>query len=153
MSSARDEYREWLTSTGKHEGRQLGEWAQRLVRTFGLEGALDLLSVTGDSNLWGVDLRRSPWAGRPWLKDMVRTARATDHRLSRSLYLLSEDPSWTPAAGGLSVKDYAVEAVAYIDRSVDNVEDLDSSTAWRNDEVLEVLRDIRSLLLTGEVVR
>lgn len=151
--ATRDEYREWLKSTGKHEGKQLGEWAQNLVRSFGLEGALDLLSVTGDSNLYGVDLRRSPWAGRPWLKEMVRAARTTDHRLSRSLYLVAQDPSWTPAAGGLSVKDFAAEVVAYIDRSVDNVEDLDSSTAWRNDEVLEVLRDIRSLLLTGEVVR
>ncbi len=63
MSTTRDEYREWLTSTGRFEGKQLSEWAQRLVKTFGLEGVLDLLSVTGDSNLYGVDLRRSPWRG------------------------------------------------------------------------------------------
>lgn len=97
MATERDENRQWLTSTGRYEGRQLGEWAQNLVDRFGIEGALDILAVTGDSSLYGVDLRRSPWAGRPWLREMVRAARETDHRLSRSLYLVAQDPAWTPA--------------------------------------------------------
>lgn len=85
------------------------------------------------------------------MKDMVRAAREMDHRLSRALYLLAQDASWSPGAAGWHLPERAGEVVAYIDRSVDNVVELDASTAWTNDEVLDVLRDIRSLLLTGGI--
>ena len=39
------------------------------------------------------------------------------------------------------------EAVAYIDKSLDNVADLASDLPWRNEEVIEVLRDVRALLV------
>lgn len=44
----------------------------------------------------------------------------------------------------------AADALAYVDKSLDNVADLDPGTAWTNAEVVEVLEDIRSLMLTGE---
>lgn len=37
-----------------------------------------------------------------------------------------------------------VDAMAYIDKAVDNVEDVECT--WRNDEVMEMLRELRALL-------
>lgn len=45
------------------------------------------------------------------------------------------------------------EALAYIDKSLDNVADLDPDTAWTNVEVVEVVEDIRSLLVAGELTQ
>lgn len=39
------------------------------------------------------------------------------------------------------------EALAYLDKTVDNVEGL--SISWRNDEVIALLVDLRALLTTG----
>lgn len=41
-------------------------------------------------------------------------------------------------------------ALGYIDKALDNVADLD--VLWTNAEVVEVLEDIRSLLLAGHIV-
>lgn len=45
----------------------------------------------------------------------------------------------------------AWEALVYVDKSLDNVRDLPADLAWTNREVVEVLEDVRSLLLTGAV--
>jgi hypothetical protein len=46
---------------------------------------------------------------------------------------------------------HATEALAYVDKSIDNVADLDPDLTWRNVEVVSMLEDIRSLLVTGEI--
>ena len=42
----------------------------------------------------------------------------------------------------------AADALAYVDKALDNVADLD--VIWETREVVEMLEDIRSLMLTGE---
>ncbi|MTE24846.1 hypothetical protein [Microbacterium sp. ZXX196] len=44
----------------------------------------------------------------------------------------------------------AADALAYVDKAIDNVADLDPDLSWANAEVLEVLEDVRSLILTGK---
>lgn len=43
------------------------------------------------------------------------------------------------------------ETLAYVDKSLDNVADLDPDLTWTNTEVIQVLEDIRSLLVTGNI--
>ena len=43
----------------------------------------------------------------------------------------------------------ADEALAYVDKSIDNVADLD--VIWETREVVEMLEDIRSLLVLGSI--
>ena len=43
------------------------------------------------------------------------------------------------------------DALAYVDKGLDNIEELDPDLVWTNAEVIELLEDIRSILLTGEV--
>lgn len=43
------------------------------------------------------------------------------------------------------------EVLAYVDKSIDNIVDLSGEVTWQNREVIEMLEDIRSLLLTGAV--
>lgn len=38
------------------------------------------------------------------------------------------------------------DALAYIDKSLDNVADLDDDLTWTNAEVIEVMRDVRAIL-------
>lgn len=44
------------------------------------------------------------------------------------------------------------ETLAFVDKALDNVANLPADLAWENREVVGVLEDIRSLLLTGSVV-
>lgn len=41
--------------------------------------------------------------------------------------------------------------LAYVDKSIDNVDSLGPDVPWTNTEVVALLNDIRSLLLTGDV--
>ena len=42
------------------------------------------------------------------------------------------------------------EALAYIDKTLDNVADLQPDTTWQNAEVVSMLEEVRSLMLTGK---
>jgi len=42
-----------------------------------------------------------------------------------------------------------LEARAYIEKSLDNVEELSGDLEWRNEEVIEVLNDVLALLMPG----
>lgn len=44
----------------------------------------------------------------------------------------------------------AADALAYVDKTLDNVADFDPELIWENREVVTLLEDIRSLMLTGE---
>lgn len=45
-----------------------------------------------------------------------------------------------------------LEALAYVEKSLDNVGDMPSEMPWENREVVSMLEDIRALLITGQVV-
>ena len=44
----------------------------------------------------------------------------------------------------------AADALAYVDKTLDNVADVGPDVTWKNVEVVELLEDVRSLILTGE---
>jgi len=48
--------------------------------------------------------------------------------------------------------DNRIEALAYVDKSIDNVADMPPEMIWENREVIQMLEDIRSLLVTGQVM-
>lgn len=58
----------------------------------------------------------------------------------------------------IAVVHYAAErllridaTLAYVDKGLDNIADLDANLPHRNHEVFTLLNDIRSLILTGEL--
>ena len=53
--------------------------------------------------------------------------------------------------GPVGPTDRATEALAYVDKSIDNVADLPVDLTWKNHEVVAMLEDIRALLVTGEI--
>jgi hypothetical protein len=42
---------------------------------------------------------------------------------------------------------WQLDSLTYIDKTLDNCADLPSDLPWRNEEVIEVLRDIRKFIL------
>jgi len=48
--------------------------------------------------------------------------------------------------------DNRIEALAYVDKSIDNVADMPPEMIWENREVIQMLEDIRSLLVTGQIM-
>lgn len=48
--------------------------------------------------------------------------------------------------------ELVAETLAYVDKAIDNVADLPADLPWGNAEVVAMLDDVRSLLLTGRVV-
>lgn len=44
----------------------------------------------------------------------------------------------------------AADALAYVDKTLDNVADVGPDVMWKNGEVVALLEDVRALILTGE---
>ncbi|MFJ2370890.1 hypothetical protein [Microbacterium sp. NPDC087665] len=47
---------------------------------------------------------------------------------------------------------HAIETLAYVEKTIDNAAGLAPNLSWENREVVAMLADIRSLLITGSVV-
>lgn len=47
---------------------------------------------------------------------------------------------------------YRTEALAFIDKTLDNVADLPPNLSWKNREVVALVADVRSLLVSGVLV-
>lgn len=53
---------------------------------------------------------------------------------------------------GLFAEAYRLEALAFIEKTLDSVADMPPETQWTNVEVVAMVEDIRSLILTGTLV-
>lgn len=71
---------------------------------------------------------------------------------ARGRFVLQAQAVLEAAFGGALPAGHDVEALAFVDKTLDNIADDDpAAKAWRNDEVVRMLDDIRSLLVTGGV--
>lgn len=75
----------------------------------------------------------------------LAAATSTASSAERALGLVLQ--KWGEATGKASNAD---RALGYIDASLNGIADLSPDLPWRNDEVVELLDDLRSLLVTGE---
>lgn len=78
------------------------------------------------------------------LREALAAASTSASSAERALELVLQ--KWGDATGKAANAD---RALGYIDASLNGVADLSPDLTWRNDEVVEVLEEIRSLLVTG----
>jgi hypothetical protein len=71
---------------------------------------------------------------------------------ARGRFVLQSQAVLEAAFGGALPAGHDVEALAFVDKTLDNIADDDPVMAsWRNEEIVRMLEDIRSLLVTGKV--
>lgn len=86
---------------------------------------------------------------RHQLHTALAAASAALQTTERALELVLQ--KWDDATRRNGIASHAVDALTYIDKSLDNVAGLDADLSWANVEVVEMLEDARSLLLLGVV--
>lgn len=80
-------------------------------------------------------------------KRAVPTAQPATGNTQRTRWWRRRGSAEQPVRG----ESHLRRALEYVDKSLDNVADLDADLVWHNHEVVEVLEDIRSFLVTGDV--
>lgn len=78
----RDQDREWLLRGAE---KQAEGWEADMIKTFGMEGALDLLALQA-GRVSDVDLRRAPFRRDAELKFLTREAQEAVAALQRRAY-------------------------------------------------------------------
>ena len=86
-------------------------------------------TTTTEALAYWLDNDAKAMDGQPGRNNHVAATRAAVERLSR-----------------------AFDALAYVDKSIDNVADMPPEMIWENREVIQMLEDIRSMLVTGQIM-
>ncbi len=130
-----------------------------VIHTAGRDGRIRVWSVTADGSPSAVEQEPTPAPvdlpapDLPAADDDDELVTYAD--LARACDVAIQSIEGRMSAGGwdaMIAAELVTETLAYVDKTVDNVADLPTDLPWSNAEVVRMLDDVRSLLITGRVV-